>query len=448
MLQARRVRSRQRCLPVVVLGRLLLLVPAFLPAPTRAAAAAAPAVRIFEAPPACCFGVPAGLVRGVATGVDPDSAVVALYAATDLQYVQPIEGSRLGLDAAGRFESLTHGGSDYAALLVRPDFVPPPTLVALPEVGGPVLAVTRASTDIRHIQFAGCNWGVKAAPVPLGPGGNSWSDSPANVWVDPAGALHLRVARRDSIWECAEVWTDERIDFGRCRFRVASSLGSLDINVVFAGFLFADTGAEADIEWGRFGVAAAENLHFAVQPDRSMSAPAAVDAPTVQDLTWWPDTMDFAVRDAANVPVAAWRAPGPAPAAPWMRLRFNLWLAGGVPPADGAAVEVVVSGVEFATPAASAESAPPQLSLVVANPALQGRLVIRTAASDRAQGTIDVFDVRGRRVGRAWNGPVDRASITWPPRTMSQLAAGVYLVRLNARTETIARKVVVSPLAR
>ena len=85
--------------------------------------------------------------------------------------------------------------------------------------------------------------------------------------------------------------------------------------------------------------------------------------------------------------------------------------------------------------------------MACANPAPQGRLVIRTTASDRTQGTIDVFDVRGRRVGCAWNGPLDRASITWPPRTMSQLVAGVYVVRLTARTGTIARKIVVSPLA-
>ncbi len=131
-----------------------------------------------------------------------------------------------------------------------------------------------------------------------------------------------------------------------------------------------------------------------------------------------------------------------------MRLRLNLWLARGMPPLDGAPVEVVVSAVEFTTPAATAEAIEPSVALMVANPAPHGRLEIRVTASDRSPGSIDVFDVRGRHVGHAWSGPVDRTAIVWPPRGASQLAAGVYVVRLTARAGTIARKVVVAPLAR
>ena len=404
-----------------------------------------PKVRIFEAPPACCSGAWAGLVRGVATGVDLETVAIALYAETDLLYIQPFTESLLPLDAAGRFESTTRGGTDYVALLVTRGFVAPPTLSAAPEIGGSVLAIARASQDIRHLQFAGRTWGVKAAPVALGPGANIWSDAPDAVFVDAGGALHLRIAPRGDVWECAEVWTDERVATGRFRFHVATPLSSLDPNVIFSGFLFADGGEEADIEWGRFGSVASDNLRFAVQPDQFQSTTIQVDGSTTQDIAWTPAGMEFALRAATGAPLLEWRAPGPVPESNWMRLRFNLWLAGGQPPTDAMPFEVVVRDVGIAIPSAAGPALADPLGLVVANPALDGHLQFRATAGGGTPASIDIFDVHGRWLERAWHAPLTASAMTWPPRSAAGLSAGVYLVRLTTPTATVARKVVVTP---
>jgi hypothetical protein len=79
----------------------------------------------------------AGLVRGV----DTNRYKLALYTHTDYWYVQPLLGSIIDIDSEGNWKAWTHTGSEYAALLVRNGYVPPPQLYQRPQAGGEVLSV-------------------------------------------------------------------------------------------------------------------------------------------------------------------------------------------------------------------------------------------------------------------------------------------------------------------
>jgi exo-beta-1,3-glucanase (GH17 family) len=67
---------------------------------------------------------------------------VVIYAYTDRWYIQPLAASPyVKISGSGKWRSFTHMGSKYAALLVKQNYLPSPTLDALPEVGGDVLAI-------------------------------------------------------------------------------------------------------------------------------------------------------------------------------------------------------------------------------------------------------------------------------------------------------------------
>ncbi len=90
-------------------------------------------------------GVIAGRVVGLS---DPMKYRVALYAHTDRWYVQPTSEEPLILIGNdGSWESTTHLGSEYAALLVAPSFVPPESASAVPG-GEDVVAFARTGAAV------------------------------------------------------------------------------------------------------------------------------------------------------------------------------------------------------------------------------------------------------------------------------------------------------------
>ncbi len=67
---------------------------------------------------------------------------VVLYARSGAWYVQPfVETPLTAIGADGTWSSSTHLGTEYAALLVQPNYVPPPLTLSLPNAGDGVVAV-------------------------------------------------------------------------------------------------------------------------------------------------------------------------------------------------------------------------------------------------------------------------------------------------------------------
>lgn len=82
-----------------------------------------------------------GSVEGRVNGARPGQRIV-LYAKAGAWYVQPLyEEPFTEVQPDSTWRNTIHLGTEYAALLVEPDYVPPPITDALPNRGGAVVAV-------------------------------------------------------------------------------------------------------------------------------------------------------------------------------------------------------------------------------------------------------------------------------------------------------------------
>ena len=86
-------------------------------------------------------------ISGKARGVDYATHKVVVYVfAGDRWWVQPtVANPFTDIDANGNWETDTHLGSSYAAILMRPSFRPSATLDTLPNVQGDIVAVVRVA---------------------------------------------------------------------------------------------------------------------------------------------------------------------------------------------------------------------------------------------------------------------------------------------------------------
>ena len=84
-------------------------------------------------------------IKGTVGGVNPQDYKVAIYARSgDKWWAQPTAASpqtHIGND--GKWESETHGGTEFAALLVKGSYQPEATRGMIPGVGGDVIAVAK-----------------------------------------------------------------------------------------------------------------------------------------------------------------------------------------------------------------------------------------------------------------------------------------------------------------
>jgi len=309
-----------------------------------------------------------GRIAGTVSGPDATLHKVVVYALGDIWYVQPFTAAPytdIGED--GQWETDTHGGLEYAALLVKSSYKPTATRAMLPGVDDEVLAIVRAEPGVptRTISFSGYEWTVKSSGRRVGPGPNHFSASTANVSVDEQGRLHLRITKADDRWLCAEVISRRSFGHGTYRFYVAAPVETFDPNVVLGLFTWNDDAAyahrEIDIEFSKWGNAAKPtSAQFVVQPSNRpdhlerFDSPAGLTTATCS-FTWKKDAVAFrilkghvtALADPSLV-VQEWTFSGPGvPAAGGENARINLWLLGGRDPKASRETEVIITNFEF-----------------------------------------------------------------------------------------------------
>lgn len=82
------------------------------------------------------------VIKGNVTGGNSEQRIV-LYARSGAWYVQPYADQPFtSINADSTWSSTTHLGTEYAALLVNPNYLPPPVTLELPAIGNGVVAVT------------------------------------------------------------------------------------------------------------------------------------------------------------------------------------------------------------------------------------------------------------------------------------------------------------------
>lgn len=230
---------------------------------------------------------------------------------------------------------------------------------ALLVMAAPEQATAAGSGYGRTIGFSGQTWRVKTSTTPVGPGPNTFSDSPRSVWVDGAGRLHLRVEQRGGRWYSAEVVATRSFGYGTYRWYLDSPVDSLDVNAVLGLFTWNDdpayTHRELDIEFARWGNPTYSNAQYTVQPWDVPGNQYVFDQPlglsqTTHSLAWTSDRADFqSLRgpSSSGPLIAQHTFTQGIPQAGGENPRMNLWLFNGQPPTNGRPVEVVIRRFEF-----------------------------------------------------------------------------------------------------
>lgn len=221
-----------------------------------------------------------------------------------------------------------------------------------------------AGEGARTIRFAGRSWEVRdSGGERQGPGGNLFSASKDNVWVDKRGYLHLRLTKDDSTdpptWRCPEVTAAQAAGYGEYRFFIAGRLDKLDQNVIFSPFLYKDDTHEIDIEFSTWGKAGdPNNAQYVVQPYQAPPGhlhrfPVVMNGTySTHYFDWEEDTVSFGSVDghysAKDQPNATQEYEYSGDDLPKTsdepRVHINIWLLKAQPPTDGHEVEIVITG--------------------------------------------------------------------------------------------------------
>lgn len=228
-----------------------------------------------------------------------------------------------------------------------------------------VFLAASAFSHAKTLKFSGYDWIVRPSGTG-GPGPNDWDEN--NAWVDANDSLHLKLSRQADRWACAEVYTKDRLGFGRYQFWVVGRLDTLDPNVVFGLFSYPtpDVGPdgtnELDIEFARWGRTNAPVGNYTVWP----TVPAGRQSTerfcvtlhgdySTHRFSWSPTRVYFQSlhghRDDDHYPIASWlfqpSDPNSSLSQNPMPVHINLWCFKGEPPTDAQEVELVVRSFQF-----------------------------------------------------------------------------------------------------
>jgi hypothetical protein len=257
------------------------------------------------------------IIEGRVGGQHPGQRIV-LYAHSEGWWVQPlVDHPFTKIQPQSNWTNSTHLGTEYAALLVDPGYVPPSPVNVLPPVGGAVAAVAvvkgQSSPPSPSVHFSGYDWRVRTAPSHRGGINNPYAA--ANVWTDQEGAMHLRIAKVSGQWTCAEVTLVRSLGYGTYSF-VVRDTGRLEPAAAFCMFTY-DYGraeeyfGEMAVEISRWGNPVSKNAQYVVQPfwvPANVIRFAAPSGVLTHSFRWEPGRIVFrtvrgAKADGAATPV-------------------------------------------------------------------------------------------------------------------------------------------------
>jgi hypothetical protein len=291
-------------------GAALILICILMSACRSLGEAAKPSIEFSKLPP-LAEGGPDKLdtIEGRANGARPEQRIV-LFARGGIWWVQPFADNPFtNIQSDSTWKNQTHLGTEYAALLVEPEYVPPATMDALPAVGHGVaaIAVTKSENPAapKTIQFSGYEW--KARNTSSNRGGSTNPYDPANAWTDENGFLHLRIAGEPGKWTCAEVNLTRSLGYGSYIF-VVRDTSHLEPAAVLSMFTWDDKAAEQnhrelDIELTRWGDPGSKNAQYVVQPYYIPTNVARFIAPAgvlTHSFRWEPGKATFRTVSGKN----------------------------------------------------------------------------------------------------------------------------------------------------
>ncbi len=301
-------------------------------------------------------------IEGRVRGARPEERIV-LFAKSGDWWIQPLTDAPFTkIRPDSTWSNSTHLGTEYAALLVSPDYRPIPTMASLPVNGGAVRVVAVVKglpaplSIAKTLHFSGYDWKVRTGSSNRG-GGISLYD-PANAWTDKSGALHFRIAMDSGKWHCAEVNLTRSLGYGTYRFVVRDS-SFLEPAAVLSMFTWDDEAAEQNhrefgVELARWGDPDNRNAQFIVQPyyvpanvARFMAPPGRI----IYSVRWQRDSLLFTAMDekakARPHVIAAHSFTNGIPTPGNESVHMNLYLLSSSPMPLKSQTEVVIEKFEY-----------------------------------------------------------------------------------------------------
>jgi hypothetical protein len=319
-----------------------------------------PAVE-FTKVPAAASGDPLLLapIEGRVIGGKSGQKIV-LYAKSDSWWIQPLDTKPLtAIEPNATWRNSTHPGTDYAALLVEPGYVPPPVAREMPHTGGSVIAVAVAKgagappaiPPSKVIRFSGYNWEVRG--IPSERGGKISPYDPANVWTDEKGFLHLKTTQKGNEWTNAEVTLSVSLGRGLYRFTVGD-VSHLDPAVAMSLFTWDNLAVdqhhrEIDIDVSRWGDPTVKNGQYVVQPFDEPANVVRFEAPAgrlTYSFDWEPGKVFFkTVSGSRTVAGHEFTSGVPSPGGESVKMVLYVFTYSRVLPRSGS--EVVIEKFEY-----------------------------------------------------------------------------------------------------
>ena len=216
-------------------------------------------------------------IAGRASGFRSGQQIVLYTKSEDLWWVQPsIDRPFTNIQDDAGWKGQVHLGTQYAAMLVDPGYNPPETFELLPPTGNGVAVITvingqgptTVPTPTKTLHFSGYDWLVRTAASNRAGTRNSFDG--ANAWTDERGALHLRIAKSQTKWTCAEVKLTRSLGYGTYTL-VVRDTSQFEPSVVLTLLTWDGLGTEQnrrelDVEISRWGYSENTNAHYVVQP--------------------------------------------------------------------------------------------------------------------------------------------------------------------------------------
>lgn len=232
--------------------------------------------------------------------------------------------------------------------------IPGPSRAAVVFLAALAAAAPAFAAGPRILDFGGLSWTVRRTAGPSAPGPNIFRDSEDQVRTDDAGRLVLSVRKREETWTACEIIARKATGYGTYRFDLDGGARNLDPGIVFGFFTWDPNpglhNREIDIELSRWGDPGGPDGWFTVQPYERPGNQDSFRLPPASsyrfEMRWEPGSVSFSCR-AEGREVRAWTFRGEVPDPGKARIRFNLWLFRGAPPAGPGPYEVVVSDFEF-----------------------------------------------------------------------------------------------------
>ena len=214
------------------------------------------------------------MIEGRAIHAHPGQRIV-IFAKAGVWWIQPLDTqpfTKIADDST--WKSPTHLGTQYAALLVEPNYHPPLTAKVLPGEGDGVLAVALVNAGkpfvatVQTLRFSGYDWRIRHIASDRN-GGISFYD-PANAEVDSHGYLHLRITRQSDHAMCSQVFLGRSLGYGTYVFKV-QDVSHFEPAVALSFLTWDDFDAgqhhrEMDIELSKWGDPEGPNGDYVIQP--------------------------------------------------------------------------------------------------------------------------------------------------------------------------------------